>query len=85
MSLTVYFLSLCLPLLTILLVFGMKYFAAIRQAGARRAEDAAYRELAIRMAQLQGETAAQLAAMQATLARLEERTAAVEHILKQVE
>jgi Tfp pilus assembly protein PilO len=85
MSTSVYLLTICLPLLTVLLVFGMKYVAAIQQARARQAEDASYRELAGRMAQLQADTAARLSAMQTTLARLDERTAAVEHILKQVE
>ena len=39
MSTTVYLLTICLPLATVLLVFGMKYFAMVRQAGARTARD----------------------------------------------
>jgi hypothetical protein len=74
MSTSVYLLTICLPLVTVLLVFGMKYFAAVQQAKAKLAQDEGYRELA-----------AQLAAMNATLARLEARSASVEQILKQVE
>ena len=74
MSTSVYLLTLCLPLVTVLLVFGMKYFAAVQQAKAKLAQDEGYRELA-----------AQLAAMNATLARLDARSASVEQILKQVE
>jgi Tfp pilus assembly protein PilO len=78
-------LTICLPLVTVLLVFGMKYFAAVQQAKAKLAQDEAYRQLAAPAAQSQAETAAQLAALSATLARLDARTASVEHILKQVE
>jgi hypothetical protein len=74
MSTSVYLLTICLPLVTVLLVFGMKYFAAVQQAKAKLAQDEGYREMA-----------AQLAAINATLARLEARSAKVEQILKQVE
>ncbi|MGJ7918402.1 hypothetical protein ACI48D_23400 [Massilia sp. LXY-6] len=85
MSTSVYLLTICLPLATVLLVFGMKYFAAVQQARSRLAQDEAYRQLAAQAAQSQAETAAQLASMSVTLARLESRTASVEQILKQVE
>jgi Tfp pilus assembly protein PilO len=78
-------LTISLPLLTVLLIFGMKYFAAVQQAKARLAQDEAYRQLSAGLAKSQAEMTAQLAAMSATLARLESRTAAVEQILKQVE
>jgi Tfp pilus assembly protein PilO len=81
----IYLLTISLPLVTVLLIFGMKYFAAVQQAKARLAQDEAYRQLSAGLAQSQAEMAAQLAAMAATLARLESRTAAVEQILKQVE
>jgi Tfp pilus assembly protein PilO len=85
MHTSIYLLTLGLPLLTVLLVFGMKYFAAVQQARGRLAQDEAYRQLAAQAAQSQAEMAAQLAALGATLARLESRTASVEQILKQVE
>jgi Tfp pilus assembly protein PilO len=85
MHTSIYLLTLGLPLLTVLLVFGMKYFAAVQQARSRLAQDEAYRQLAAQAAQSQAEMTAQLAALGATLARLESRTASVEQILKQVE
>jgi Tfp pilus assembly protein PilO len=85
MHTNIYLLTISLPLLTVLLIFGMKYFAAVQQARARLAQDEAYRQLSAGLAQSQAEMTAQLAAMAATLARLESRTAAVEQILKQVE
>jgi Tfp pilus assembly protein PilO len=85
MSKDVYLLTLILPLLTVLLVVAIKHVSAVRQARAKFAQDDAYRQLAAQAAQSQAETAAQLAAMSATLARLEARTTSVEQILKQVE
>jgi Tfp pilus assembly protein PilO len=85
MSKQVYLLTLCLPLLTVLLVVAIRHVSAVLQARARIAQDDAYRQLAAQAAQSQAETAAQLSAMNATLASLESRTASVEKILKQVE
>jgi hypothetical protein len=77
MSTTVYLLTLFLPLATVLLVFGMKYYAVVQQARARTARDDADRRLA-------DETLAQLAAINAALARLDARMGAVEKVLKEV-
>ena len=85
MSTTVYLLTICLPLATVLLVFGMKYFAMVQQAKARTARDEADRRLADDLARTQAETVAQLAAMNAALARLDGRMGAVEKVLKEVE
>jgi septal ring factor EnvC (AmiA/AmiB activator) len=85
MSKQVYLLTLCLPLLTVLLVVAIRHVSAVLQARARSAQDDAYRQLAAQAAQSQAETAAQLSALNATLALLESRTASVERILKQVE
>jgi Tfp pilus assembly protein PilO len=85
MSTTVYLLTICLPLATVLLVFGMKYFAMVQQAKARTARDEADRRLADELARTQAETVAQLAAMNAALARLDGRMGAVEKVLKEVE
>jgi hypothetical protein len=82
---TIYLLTLFLPLATVLLVFGMKYFAAVQQARARFAQDEAYRELAARAHQIQADSAQALAGIQATLAELDARLGNVERILKQVE
>jgi Tfp pilus assembly protein PilO len=80
----VYLLTICLPLATVLLVFGMKYFAMVQQAKARTARDEADRRLADELARTQAETVAQLAAMNAALARLDARMGAVEKVLKEV-
>jgi Tfp pilus assembly protein PilO len=81
----VYLLTIGLPLLTILLVFGMRYYAAVQQAKARLANDDAYRAVAEKAVSAQADTANALAAMNATLADLKSRLAAVEKILKEVE
>ena len=46
MSEHIFLITIGLPLATLLLIFGMKYFAAIAQAKARLASDEAYRQLA---------------------------------------
>jgi hypothetical protein len=74
-----------LPLATILIVFGMRYFALIQQARARLANDDAYRQLAANASAAQSQTATLLAAMETTLSDLRARMAAVETILKAVE
>jgi Tfp pilus assembly protein PilO len=84
MSTTVYLLTICLPLATVLLVFGMKYFAMVQQAKARTARDEADRRLADELTRTQAEAVAQLTAMNAALARLEARMGAVEKVLKEV-
>jgi hypothetical protein len=77
MSPEIYLMTLFLPLATILLVFGMKYYAVVQQAKARTARDDADRRLA-------EETLAQLAAINAALAKLDARMGAVEKVLKEV-
>ena len=84
MSTTVYLLTICLPLATVLLVFGMKYFAMVQQAKARTARDDADRRLADEARDAQAATAAQLAALSTTLARLDARMGAIEKVLKEV-
>jgi Tfp pilus assembly protein PilO len=85
MSELLYLLTVCLPLITILIVFGMKYFAAIRQARARVLEDNAYRSLAEKAVAVQSEAAASLAVLQSELSQITARLTAVEKILKAVE
>jgi hypothetical protein len=82
---TIYLLTICLPLATVLLIFGMKYLAAVQQARARLAQDEAFRDLAARANQFQADSAQALAGIQATLAALDARLGNVERILKQVE
>ena len=70
---------------TILLIFGMKYFSAARQAHGRIAGDATLRELAEKATALQSEAVAALAAVRTELAEIKVRLASVEKILKEVE
>lgn len=85
MSEYVYFLTIGLPLATILLIFGMKYFSAAQQAKARLANDEAYRQMAAQATAAQAETAKTLASIDATLADLKARLGGVEKLLKEVE
>ncbi len=70
---------------TILLIFGMKYFSAARQAHARLTTDTAFRELADKATALQSEAVAALASVRAELLDIKSRLASVEKILKEVE
>lgn len=80
----VYLLTIGLPLATVLIVFGMKYWSAAHKARSEAASAEAYRELAAKSAAAQAENAAALAAMQATLADMKGRLASVESMLKEV-
>ena len=80
-----YVLTLVLPLATILIVFGMRYIALVRQAKARLANDDAYRQLAATASTAQSQIATSLAAMETSLTDMRTRMAAVETILKAVE
>lgn len=71
MSESVYFLTICLPLATILIVFGMRYRALVLQARAQAAGHP-------------GDAAA-LEHIAASLADVQARLAGIEKILKQVE
>lgn len=85
MSATIYLLTLCLPLGTVLLVFAMRYLAKMREANARLAHEALWRRTAETSTAAQAETAAALAAVQAALTELRTRLAAMERILRAVE
>jgi Tfp pilus assembly protein PilO len=79
-----YILTVCLPLATVLLVFGMRYFSAVQQARARLANDDAYRQIAAKASSAEAETATTLSSIQATLADVRERLTAIEKVLKDV-
>ena len=85
MTTTLYLLTMMLPLGTILIVFGMRYYSAVQQAKARLANDDAYRQLAEGASAAQSRIATSLAAMEAALSDVRTRMAAVETILKAVE
>lgn len=71
MSEHIYLITICLPLLTILLVFGMRYFAAVRQAKAKLDHGQAYRDMEDRN--------------QIALNEIKARLEGIEKILKAVE
>jgi hypothetical protein len=85
MTTTLYILTLMLPLATILIVFGLRYQASVKQSQTRLAGDDAYRQLAQSASAAQSQIASSLAAMEADLSDLRARMAAVETILKAVE
>ena len=85
MSEHLYLLSIGLPLITILVIFGMKYFSNLSQARVRILEENAYRSLAQKAVAVQSEAAASLALLQSELSEINTRLAAVEKILKAVE
>jgi Tfp pilus assembly protein PilO len=74
-----------LVLVTILLVFGMKYFSAARTVHARADSEEAYRELAEKAVAQQAANAASLAAVQADFSEMKIRLAAIEKLLREVE
>ncbi|MES3024914.1 MAG: hypothetical protein V4857_25360 [Pseudomonadota bacterium] len=85
MSETVYFATLILPLATLLIIFGLKYFSSVVAARSQLAGDGAYRALAAKAVDAQRENQASLAIIEAELARASVRLATVEAILKQVD
>jgi signal transduction histidine kinase len=70
---------------TVLLIFGMKYITAARQAHGQFSSATALRELTEKVTALQGEATAALAAMRTELVDIKSRLASVEKILKEVE
>jgi hypothetical protein len=85
MTTVLYLLTLVLPLATILIVFGVRYYAAVQQARARLANDDAYRQLAETASAVQSQIATSLAAMEASMSEMRTRMGAIETILKAVE
>jgi uncharacterized membrane protein len=77
MSATLYLTTICLPLATLLLIFGMRYHASIQRSKARLAHDDAYRQIAEK-------AVADQAVAAAALALIETRLAAIEKVLKDV-
>jgi hypothetical protein len=85
MSESVYLLTICLPLGTVLLVFAMRYFSATQQARVRVAADDALRRIAEKAVAAQAENATALSSIDAALADVRARLAAIEKVLKEVE
>jgi hypothetical protein len=85
MSEAMYLSTIGLPIAALLIIFGMRYYAAVAQARLRHDSDQDYRVLAQQAAETQARSATALASIDATLADLRARVASVETVLKQVE
>ncbi len=85
MSIAQYLIFMSPLVVTILVVFGMKYFSALFQARARLANEALYRALAEKAVAAQTENLAILLAIRADLTNFAGSLANVERILQQVE
>lgn len=81
---TLFLLVTILVLVTILLIFAMKYFATVRQARLRGSGEDAYRDLAETAVRAQAEGAAALSALRNDLAGINARLTGIEKILKDV-
>jgi Tfp pilus assembly protein PilO len=73
-----------LVLLTIVLVFGMKYFSAARQTKALVDNQDAYRKLCESVTIAQSSGAASLSALQSDAAEMKSRLASIEKMLREV-
>lgn len=73
-----------LVLVTILLIFAMKYFTSARQARLRVTSEDAYRELAEKAASAHAESAAGLSSIKEDVSEIKARLAGVEKVLKDV-
>ena len=71
-------------LLTIVFVFGMKYFSAARQTKMLADDQAAYRKLAEIAAAAESASAASLSALRSDFAEMKSRLTSIEKILSEV-
>jgi hypothetical protein len=85
MSDNLYLFSLLLLFGTIVLAFGMKYLAAVRQARSRILVEDAYRDLAEKAVEAHSRSGSSLIAIEAEVTQIKTRLAAIEGVLKAVE
>lgn len=81
----VFFAMLFFPSAAAVLIFAMKYIAAIMEAKAKLAQEQAYRELAASLVSVQAENSRILSASSSALADIQARLITLEKILKEVE
>ncbi len=74
-----------LMMMTILLIFGMKYFSEARRSRDAILKEGVYLDLAEKMAGLQAASTASLTSLQADVATIREQINAIETVLKEVE
>ena len=72
-------------LVTILLIFAMKYFSVARQARLKFTSENSYRDLAERAVKAHQGSAAALASLKQSVSEIGARLASVEKVLKDVE
>lgn len=82
---TFFLLTLILPLVTILIVFGMKYWSAAVQSSATKSGEEAYRALAEKAVAAQQDNTTAISALQIDVAKVAASLMTVENILKQVD
>lgn len=85
MAPSIFIFSLSLPLLVVLLIFGLRYWSQVQQARLRFTNDEGYRQLASTAAATQAELATSLAALNLAVRDLQARMGAIEKVLKEVE
>ncbi|MEJ0048071.1 MAG: hypothetical protein WDN04_19570 [Rhodospirillales bacterium] len=84
MNPNIFFAAFFFPAAAAVLIFTMKYGAAVLQARVRIGQDDAYRDIAARAASAQAETTAALSSVGMTLREIQSRLGAIEKILKDV-
>jgi len=82
---TTFLLLSILTLVTLLLIFGMKYFAEARRGRETVLKEGTYLDLAEKMASLQAASTASLVTLQADIAMIREQVTSIETVLKEVE
>ena len=85
MSTSMYLFTICLPFVTILIVFGMRYVSMVLQSRARMANEGTYRQIAETATAAEAGNAASLTSIQASMADVKARLSTIERILKDVE
>ncbi len=85
MSTVHYYITICLILGTVILIFTMKYASAAKQTRTLAAKEDAFRDLTEKAIAAQAQNAASLASIMTDLSQVSTRLTAVEKILKDVE
>ena len=85
MSENIFYAAFFFPSAAAVIIFSMKYVAAILQARVRLAQDEAYREIATKATTAQAGTAAALSSLVTTVSEVQSRLTGLEKILREVE
>jgi hypothetical protein len=85
MSENIFFAAFFFPAAAAVLIFFMKYLSDVLRTRVRLSEDETYRQMALKTANAQSETALALSSLGTSLAEIQSRLAVLEKILKDVE